>query len=256
MEFRVVPVNDAGVGTPSKSTGPHKVRDPVGVAGPPGQPKVDEITPNQVKLSWEKPANDGGDAPKEYIVEKKTKDGDWEPATSFPVKGTEAAVPVKEGEEYQFRVKAVNKAGEGSPSRPTGAVVAEQQPEGPSIDLKGIKDITVKAGQDIKLNIPIKGYPTPVAVWKLEGEEINSPRSKSEVRTCHSPSLSSVVTTYSLRTENLEKFLCRLSIFFCNLLMVKNAIHYVHHRLFTFFLRKKNLSMCKLMFVFFFVKLD
>ena len=28
-EFRVVAVNDAGLGKPSKSTGPHKVRDPV-----------------------------------------------------------------------------------------------------------------------------------------------------------------------------------------------------------------------------------
>jgi len=28
-EFRVTAVNDAGLGKPSKSTGPHKVRDPV-----------------------------------------------------------------------------------------------------------------------------------------------------------------------------------------------------------------------------------
>jgi len=29
LEFRVVAINDAGLGKPSKSTGPHRVRDPV-----------------------------------------------------------------------------------------------------------------------------------------------------------------------------------------------------------------------------------
>jgi hypothetical protein len=31
FEFRVVALNEAGPGKPSKSTGPHKVRDPIGV---------------------------------------------------------------------------------------------------------------------------------------------------------------------------------------------------------------------------------
>ena len=37
--------------------------------------------------------------------------------------------------------------------------------EKPSLDLRGLKDITVKAGQEIKIAVPIKGYPPPVASW-------------------------------------------------------------------------------------------
>ena len=97
-------------------------------SGPPSQPNVDEITPNHVKLSWEKPTNDGGGKIQGYIIEKKPKDGDWEDATPL-IKETEGVVPgLKEGEEYQFRVKAVNAFGPGNASRPTTGIVAEKQP--------------------------------------------------------------------------------------------------------------------------------
>ncbi len=90
---------------------------------------MDEITPNSVKLSWEKPTNDGGGKIKGYIVEVKPKDGDWEEATINPVRDTECTVPgLKEGKEYQFRVKAINEAGPGNASRPTNVIKAEKQP--------------------------------------------------------------------------------------------------------------------------------
>ncbi len=41
--------------------------------------------------------------------------------------------------------------------------------EKPSLDLRGLKDITVKAGQEIKFAVPIKGYPPPVASWEQNG---------------------------------------------------------------------------------------
>ena len=87
------------------------------------------MTPNSVALSWDKPTNDGGGKILGYIVEAKPKGGDWAPATpgGLPVKDTEFVVPnLKEGEEYQFRVKAVNAAGPGQPSGATGPVVAEK----------------------------------------------------------------------------------------------------------------------------------
>ena len=92
-------------------------------AGPTSQPNVDHIDEESVTLSWTKPKDDGGGKIQGYIVEKKPKDGDWEEVSPIPVKDTQAKVTnVKEGEECQFRVKAVNAAGPGAPSMPTSLI--------------------------------------------------------------------------------------------------------------------------------------
>jgi len=98
-------------------------------AGAPGTPVVEEITPNSATLSWTKPVDDGGGKLKGYIVEQKTKDGEWVEVNAVPTKETSLTVPnLKEGKEYQFRVKAVNESGPGTPSNATGPIVAERQP--------------------------------------------------------------------------------------------------------------------------------
>ena len=80
-------------------------------------------------LAWEKPKDDGGGKIQGYIVEKKPKGGDWEEVTPVPVKDTQMKIPhLKEGEDYVFRVKAVNAAGPGHPSRPTDLTKVETQP--------------------------------------------------------------------------------------------------------------------------------
>ena len=58
-----------------------------------------------------------------YQVEKKRKGSDtWEPAMTGLAPGTEATIPLPEGSEWEFRVKAVNNAGPGDPSIGTGNV--------------------------------------------------------------------------------------------------------------------------------------
>lgn len=44
--------------------------------------------------------------------------------------------------------------------------------EKPSIDISKIKDITVKAGEELRIPVPIKGWPLPTATWELNGKEI------------------------------------------------------------------------------------
>ena len=93
------------------------------------QPNVDKIEKDGVTLSWQKPTNDGGAPIEGYIVEKKAPGSDeWVPCNVSPIRDTNFKAPCKEGEENQFRVRAVNSEGPGEPSRPTGVIKAENQP--------------------------------------------------------------------------------------------------------------------------------
>lgn len=68
-----------------------------------------------------------------------------------------------EKEEYEFRVIAVNSAGEGEPSKPSDLVVIQEQPGRPVLDLSDLKDITVRAGETIQIKIPYSGgNPKPI----------------------------------------------------------------------------------------------
>ena len=63
-----------------------------------------------------------------YIIERfeKKGGGDWAPVNMHPVLDCQATVPnLAEGETYQFRIKAVNSAGEGAPSRPCEPVTCK-----------------------------------------------------------------------------------------------------------------------------------
>ena len=50
------------------------------------------------------------------------------------------------------------------------------------MDLRGLKDITVKAGMPLKIVVPYTGFPAPTATWELNGEPISeSTRTRFEV---------------------------------------------------------------------------
>lgn len=98
-------------------------------AGAPNTPNVDKITKNSVALSWTKPTNDGGSKLTGYVIEKKKKGEDWMECANVPANQLSATVPnLKEGDEYQFRVRADNAAGPGEPSKPTNALIVQDQP--------------------------------------------------------------------------------------------------------------------------------
>ena len=141
----------------------------------PDTPKPDRIGRTSVTLSWRPPTTDGGSKIKGYILEKKQKDTDkWEicnedphPDTTFTVLG------LKEQDEYQFRVSAVNDIGKSKPSKPSPLIKIEEQANKPVIDLSGIRDITVRAGEDFSIDVPFTAFPQPTSTWYWEDQEIH-----------------------------------------------------------------------------------
>ena len=82
---------------------------------------------DHVDLKWPPPKNDGGAPITGYIVEKKEKFSSlWEPCHESSGPACETRVPdLKEGMQYQFRVRAVNKAGPGEASEATQPIIAK-----------------------------------------------------------------------------------------------------------------------------------
>ncbi len=117
--FRVIAVNEAGESKPCDETGVFKAKDPYDKPGKPGKPEVLKITQNSADLSWAAPDKDGGAKIERYIVEIREK-GDMKWRTIDKAPSTQHTVTgLREGVEYEFRVTAENKAGQGPPSDPS-----------------------------------------------------------------------------------------------------------------------------------------
>ena len=96
----------------------------------PGSPEVKKVGKNYIELAWEPPTNDGGSKITGYIVEKKPVGSDtWTKATPYMVLDNNVTVSdLPENGEFEFRVKAVNRSGEGEPSSTTGRVKITEYP--------------------------------------------------------------------------------------------------------------------------------
>ena len=141
-QLEVCASNKEGVGPPVRTKDPIRAENPYGkldfeccavhyltncVTEPPSAPKepsISDFDNLSVTLRWHKPASDGGRPITHYIIQKKDKFGGWFDALVTDdnnccaiIDELEARIPgLSEGKWYQFRVVAVNKAGESWPS--------------------------------------------------------------------------------------------------------------------------------------------
>lgn len=86
--------------------------------GKPGTPEVIDYDRDFVELQWKRPDEDGGSPITGYIIEKRDKySPTWEKCAEVDGDTNRGKVnDLVEGTQYEFRVRAVNKAGPGEPS--------------------------------------------------------------------------------------------------------------------------------------------
>jgi predicted RNA-binding protein with TRAM domain len=172
--FRVKAINSEGESEPLETEVPITAKNPYTEPDTPGKPEIKDWSKNHADLKWTPPKEDGGAPVEKYIIEKKDPvTGKWQKALEVPGNKTDAKVPdLQEGQKYQFRVKAVNKGGESKPSPPSDTITAKDRFVPPKIDRTSLRDLTVKAGQHIRLDVKVSGEPPPTKTWFLNKARI------------------------------------------------------------------------------------
>lgn len=174
-EFRVMAINDAGISTPSNTSVLIKCSEPTTVPTLPSVVNVTDSTNTSVSLEWTKPASDGGMEILGYTIEKcKATSKEWEKVnTEYCTTNRYTVTDLASGEEYKFRVFAVNKAGKGEAREILEPVQVVDRLSAPEfeIDASFKQTHVVKNGGTVHLHIAFKGRPVPIATWKkVQGE--------------------------------------------------------------------------------------
>merc|ERR1719429_559737 len=82
---------------------------------------------------------------------------------------------LQEGYKYQFRVKAVNRAGASYPSESTDEIVAKTRKQKPVIDRSAMpKEVSLPKGENLTLKVKVQGEPITDKAWFWGRREIKS----------------------------------------------------------------------------------
>ncbi|XP_068093324.1 myomesin-1 isoform X3 [Hyperolius riggenbachi] len=163
--FRVRSCNSAGVGEPSEATESTVVGDKLDIPNPPSNLVPTRNTDTSVVLTW-KESKDARELVGYYIEASITGSGQWEPCNNNPVKGTRFICHgLLTGENYIFRVRAVNAAGLSDYSSDSEAVEVRAAIAAPSAPyditvLESVRDSMVIGWKQPKITggVEIQGY--------------------------------------------------------------------------------------------------
>jgi len=128
---------------------------------------------NRIDIEWAPPAKNGGAPIQKYIVQKKEKGSPhWVDVGTTPAGTTTfSAHGLQEGQDYEFRVIAVNDAGLSDPSEPSDPHTAKARFVKPQI-LTQNRKIKVRAGNPLNVPVEFVGAPEPTVDWTKEGSPV------------------------------------------------------------------------------------
>lgn len=117
-KFRVKAVNKQGRSEPLQTTQAIEAKNPFDEPGKTSAPEIVDYDKDFVELKWDKPESDGGSPITGYIIEKRDKyNPNWEKCAEVEGDTPRGKVDdLIEGTPYEFRIRAINKAGPGEPS--------------------------------------------------------------------------------------------------------------------------------------------
>ena len=92
---------------------------------PPGTPEVSDITKTSAVVSWQPPSSDGGSKITGYVLEMREQFSSRWTVVTKPKDIEHKVTKLTPGKEYEFRVRAENKAGLSEPSPPSATFVAK-----------------------------------------------------------------------------------------------------------------------------------
>lgn len=181
--FRVRAVNPEGESDPLDTETSVRAKNPFDKPTAPGKPEFKDWGRDYMVIDWAAPESDGGAPIEKYIVEKKDNFSPrWQKVLETDGPLTKAKIPdLIEGGQYQFRVIAVNKGGKSDPSRPSDTKEAKDRFAPPRIDRSTLKNMTLKGGQMLKLDVKITGEPAPQKYWLINKARLETGENDTKI---------------------------------------------------------------------------
>ncbi|CAG9109339.1 unnamed protein product [Plutella xylostella] len=175
-QFRVKALNEEGESEPLDTDHGILAKNPYDVPCPPGLPDIVDWDEKMAKLKWEPPIRDNGAPITGYIIEVMDRDrGEFVKAVEIQGNICQGVVPkLEEGSQYQFRIRAVNKAGQSEPSENTNWHTAKPRFLKPRIDRTNLNPVTVKAGLPVSLDVKVFGEPPATVTWFFKDQELKT----------------------------------------------------------------------------------